>query len=1153
MRKTTRNILTTCLSVAASACMALSAVFAVPKVAKADNGTTVLPTDLISANGATVTANQTFNDHVEGQAVSGLGVVASGEYTAKFNTVFKGDLSLKYIFPDTDKTKTTIDTTDEEKMNAEAGNFTVTIADATEPRNYIELIYSKGSTNNAIGLISMYSIYHVWDADQNKEVVYTRVRGGGGFSSTLNFAGTGSSPLMSGFNSNRNVENELFLDWGYQIDSTTYAEDLLGVKFLSSKAVNAAYKNSFWPAILCDGESSCGGHKCGVPKFTQEGYTVSFSSTMGTDIVFTSINGVSLATTDGFALGTETYGSTTIVDNDMNVLTSNATVSMLVGEALPIKEQALVKSSALSTTTNIVYAPVLKEFAYSGNFNANTEGEYTLTYKNVANFTVTVKVTPAIRVKYLIDGSSVDEVTVMKGESFNIAGVPEALEDKIFIGWGDAEGNIFEAESEHVAIEDTLELSAVYLDITKENAALDIDNLITVNGATVTANQTFNSHTQENGVDANQDVTGLGVVASGEYSGQFNTVFNGNLSLKYLFPDTNETKTEIDSTSETMYDATSGNFKITVSSLVKPEKNYFELYFSKVTDPNNAQKDNQGQISITGKAYVNGVEYRPFRTTGGAGQYNAAIDPTTIGGSPLMSGFNSNRNVENEIILEWNGKIDNTAKGADVLFVKFLSHKPGNGAYGNNQWAAIIFDGTSSAGGHNFGIPKFVQDGYTVSFESTMGTDVVFTSINGVSLATDGKFNAGTETLGDSNVVNGFGSELQSGDTIFVARTDVAGTLDVYESAFLQVKGLSKTGATVYRNITVPFKYSGNINWSEAGEYNITSTSNSEFNLKVNVQQGVMVTYKVGETTISTMEIAPETAFMLANAPTAEQLSGKVFLGWTSGNINDSLYNAGAMHAAISETTTFTAVCVDMDMLAGAAVRKTEPTGIRFATKISESDYNMVKAVATFGTLIAPLDMVSANDLTVNTSADKCLNLVADNWLSTESAALMQLDTNGYKYFTGVMTNVYAENFARKFVAKAYVTVTYADNTTATFYADCNETDNARSIYYVADASLDDGESDGLGVLAGYVNAVADITVSGDTVSKANDTATYTVDSSVADGIFTITVSGTISALVVNGVWISSNGTVQAGDISISGAHITHNDNGTSTITFTRN
>lgn len=57
------------------------------------------------------------------------------------------------------------------------------------------------------------------------------------------------------------------------------------------------------------------------------------------------------------------------------------------------------------------------------------------------------------------------------------------------------------------------------------------------------------------------------------------------------------------------------------------------------------------------------------------------------------------------------------------------------------------------------------------------------------------------------------------------------------------------------------------------------------------------------------------------------------------------------------------------------------------------------------------------------------------------------------------------------------------------------------------------------------MNAVADITVSGDTVSKANDTATYTVDSSVADGVFTITVSGTISALVVNGVWfVQRNG-----------------------------
>ena len=54
--------------------------------------------------------------------------------------------------------------------------------------------------------------------------------------------------------------------------------------------------------------------------------------------------------------------------------------------------------------------------------------------------------------------------------------------------------------------------------------------------------------------------------------------------------------------------------------------------------------------------------------------------------------------------------------------------------------------------------------------------------------------------------------------------------------------------------------------------------------------------------------------------------------------------------------------------------------------------------------------------------------------------------------FCGSIIKIKTDNYEKKFVGVGYVTIKYNNGKTYSVCADVNETDNARSIYYVANA-----------------------------------------------------------------------------------------------------
>ena len=153
---------------------------------------------------------------------------------------------------------------------------------------------------------------------------------------------------------------------------------------------------------------------------------------------------------------------------------------------------------------------------------------------------------------------------------------------------------------------------------------------------------------------------------------------------------------------------------------------------------------------------------------------------------------------------------------------------------------------------------------------------------------------------------------------------------------------------------------------------------------------------------------------------------------------------------------TFEAVTVDFQTLAGAQVRFKDPTGLRFLSQVKKADYDALGAAATAtGTLILPTDLLGTGELTLEALKDKTegkdyLNVTNDGWLNAETA-----ETDGAYTFSGAIVGIKKGNYNRNFSAVGYLTVTYADGTTANFYGGYTA-ENATSIKTVAEKALAD-------------------------------------------------------------------------------------------------
>ena len=174
--------------------------------------------------------------------------------------------------------------------------------------------------------------------------------------------------------------------------------------------------------------------------------------------------------------------------------------------------------------------------------------------------------------------------------------------------------------------------------------------------------------------------------------------------------------------------------------------------------------------------------------------------------------------------------------------------------------------------------------------------------------------------------------------------------------------------------------------------------------------------------------------------------SGRVFLGYL---VNGELVKT---HNYTGEEESVKAVFAKFSTYNGASMRISEPAGLRFRTFIDTSVLTAIGAENfAFGTIVA-----HADDILVNGAYDYS-KLVIDtevqhlNIVSTEEG---QGSIGNYTYFNGALVSIKANHYDWKWAGVGYMTVTYADGSTQTFYAGVN--DNARSVAEIAKNAYDE-------------------------------------------------------------------------------------------------
>ena len=171
------------------------------------------------------------------------------------------------------------------------------------------------------------------------------------------------------------------------------------------------------------------------------------------------------------------------------------------------------------------------------------------------------------------------------------------------------------------------------------------------------------------------------------------------------------------------------------------------------------------------------------------------------------------------------------------------------------------------------------------------------------------------------------------------------------------------------------------------------------------------------------------------------------------GDAKYGYYSDGKMYPAGYEFTvnadvSFTAVKeLKVSVTEGAGIKMTTPTGLRFRAIITSDNMKAVEeqglltnpdeAVIKAGMLITTNDLYGGNDseLSLTSTYDK-FNIVNSGWFGTVGT------------YCGAIVNIGEENYTRRFIARAYVTVTYVDGTSVTIYSGMT---GARSIKEVAE------------------------------------------------------------------------------------------------------
>lgn len=149
----------------------------------------------------------------------------------------------------------------------------------------------------------------------------------------------------------------------------------------------------------------------------------------------------------------------------------------------------------------------------------------------------------------------------------------------------------------------------------------------------------------------------------------------------------------------------------------------------------------------------------------------------------------------------------------------------------------------------------------------------------------------------------------------------------------------------------------------------------------------------------------------------------------------------------LTTKTSFAPIVMGVSNEAGASIRLSEPTGIRFGTKIDKDFFDALGDSAVYGVKVARKDVLQNGDFAALTDA---------NSVSYDSASENFRWVTEGEFFRTVLMNIGGNNYKTELCWNAYVIITYADGTTATFWADWTKEDNCRSLAQVAQSALAD-------------------------------------------------------------------------------------------------
>ncbi|MBQ8429432.1 MAG: hypothetical protein IJX30_04995 [Clostridia bacterium] len=365
-------------------------------------------------------------------------------------------------------------------------------------------------------------------------------------------------------------------------------------------------------------------------------------------------------------------------------------------------------------------------------------------------------------------------------------------------------------------------------------------------------------------------------------------------------------------------------------------------------------------------------------------------------------------------------------------------------------------------------------------------------------------------TLGSSALVVGQTYRVTVGYKLLNASTgevQVYTALDQYSKMNTYTLGGDFIGFAPYINsVTLSVNGSASVIVSDP---DVDMTATEKYNLVL----------KDGNVVIA--DVAVDTYVLPSLDPVDYDKSGNVFVGWTTDSANlSNLYPAGCEFAVNADTTLYP-VWIGFKMRNGAAVRiASGDSGLRFIVDVDGAAYTTgvdLGLITEIGTILAPTDYLTKEELTFNLPSHKYTSIVTTNWQSTNC-------------YSAAFINLTADQYARSFSARGYMKINYTTGEDY-IYTAYDKNENARSIYEVATAAYDDTETNykNNAAILGYVNAVADVTIDSNlSVSKAETArGSYTPTGSVSDRVVTISVDNGVQAALINGVRVVMGEDVQ--------------------------